>query len=111
MPSTFCTGRVLAAVRMARNSSFSRRFNSSHIFDLLAVGFLAQLLKDFVGGGGAEVGADERGFQIVERVAVDFLAERNDFFDAFGEVFPRARDRLFHAVEEAGFLLLVEAAK
>ena len=29
---------------------------------------------------------------------VDFLAEGDDFFDALGEVFAGARDRLLHAV-------------
>ena len=85
--------------------------SSCDVFDLLAVGFFAQLAEDFLRGGVAEIGADERGFEIVERVAVDLLAEGDDFFDALGEVFAGARDRLLHAVKEAGFLFFREAAE
>ena len=54
---------------------FQQALQLIHIFDLLAVGFLAQLLKNFVGGGGAQIGANEGRFQIIQSIAVDFLAE------------------------------------
>ena len=50
------------------------------------------------------------GLEIVERVGVDFLAEGDDFVDALREVFAGARDRLLHAVHEAG-LLFFQAAE
>src|SRR5208337_1250399 len=73
--------------------------------------FLAQLFQNFVGGSGAEVGANQRGFQIVQRGAVDFLANRDDISDALGQVLARARDRLFHALNKARLLLFVQTAK
>ena len=77
---------------------------------MFAVRFIAKLAENFLRGGGAEVGADERGLEIIERVAIDFLAEGDDFFNALGEIFARARDRLLHALEKAG-LLFFGAAK
>src|SRR5208337_1533130 len=41
-------------------------------------------------------------FQIIEGFAVDLLAERHHFFNALAEALARARDRLFHALEETG---------
>ena len=73
---------------------FQKALEFLDVFDLLVVGLLAQFAEDFLRGRVAEVGSDERGFEIIERVAVDLLAEGDDFFDALGEVFARARDRL-----------------
>src|SRR4029077_691956 len=81
------------------------------VLDLLAVGFVAKLFQDLVSSFGAQVGANERGFQVIEGGAVNLLAERNCFFDALAEILASARDRLFHALEETGFLLFVKAAK
>ena len=53
----------------------------------------------------------QRGFEIVEGVAVDLLAEGDDVFNALGEVLAGARDRLLHAVKKAGFLFFLEAAE
>ena len=98
MPSTLLTGREFAEVRIASSSSFKQALEFADIFNLLAVGLLAQLSEDFLRGGRSEIRADERGFEIVESVAVDFLAEGDDFVDALREIFASARDRLLHAV-------------
>ena len=80
-----------------------------NVADLLAVSFVAQLFEHFMCGRGAEISADQRGFQIVERRAVNFFADGNHIFNAFGEIFAGAGDCLFHALQKAG--LLFEAAK
>ncbi len=111
MPSTFLTGLVLAASRIASKLVFQQAFQFVSIPDLLAIGLFAKFVEHFTGGCVAEVGADESGFEIVERRTINFFAEGNNFFDALAEIFAGPRDRLFHAVEEARFLLFVQAAK
>ncbi len=78
---------------------FQQPLEFFHVLDLLAVGFVAELFQDLVGSGRAQVGADQRGFKIVERGPVNFFADGDYVFDAFGEVFAGARDRLLHAVK------------
>ncbi len=90
---------------------FQQPFQFIHILDLLAIGFVAQLLQNLMGGGGAEVGANQRGFQIVQRGAVDLLADGDDIFDALGQVLARARDGLLHALNKTWFLFFVQTAK
>ena len=69
---------------------------------------LAALLLLVPASGAA---AKKRGFKIIQRVPVYLLAERHYLFDPLGQVFPGAGHRFLHAIKEAGFLLLVEAAK
>ena len=56
-------------------------------------------------GRAAEVGGNEGCFQLIERIAVYLLVERDDVFDALAQVLARARDRLLHPVEEARLFL------
>ena len=93
------------------NFFLEQPFEFVHVPDLLAVGFFAELLQYFVSRGRAQVSPQERGFKIVQRGPVDFLAERDDVFDALAQVFPGASHRFLHAIKETGFLLFVEAAK
>ena len=111
VPSTFVSGRAVVEVRIASSSSFEQALQFVYVFDLLAIGLVAELLENFVSGGGAEVGADQRGFQVVEGGAVDFFADGDDVLDAFSEVLARARDRLLHAIEKTGLLDFVQAAE
>jgi hypothetical protein len=55
-----------------------------HVFNLLAIGFLAKLGQYFVRGGRSQVGAYQSAFKIVERGPVDFFAQRNHVVDALG---------------------------
>src|SRR5271169_852720 len=64
-----------------------------------------------MGGSGAEVGANQRGFQIVQGGAVDLFADGDDIFDALSEVLAGARDGLFHALDKTWFLFFVQTAK
>src|SRR5206468_7857653 len=57
------------------------------------------------------VGADERGFQVVQRGAVDFFADRDYVLDALGQVLAGTRDRFLHAIEKTGLLFFVQAAE
>ena len=82
-----------------------------HVFDLLAVSLVAQFPKNFLRSRATQIGANERGLEIVECVAVDLLADRNDFLDALREILTRARHRLLHAVKEASFLFFLETAE
>jgi len=53
----------------------------------------------------AEVGSDQRRFQLVERIAIDLFIERDNVVDTLAQVLARARDCLFHAVEKAWLFL------
>ena len=66
---------------------------------------LAEVGDDFGGGGGADVGGEEREFEVVEGSVVDFAGEGDDGGDRLGKRFAGAGDRLLHAVEEAGLAL------
>ena len=90
---------------------FQQAFELVNILNLFAVSFIAQFVENLAGGGGAEVSGNECSFEIIERSTVNFLVEGNDFFDALTQVFPGARHRLFHALEKAGLLFFVQAAK
>ena len=107
----FADGARIRCVQNRQQFFFQQALEFLHVFDLLAVGLVAQFAENFLRGGIAQVGADERGFEIVERVAVDFFAEGDDFLDALGEVLASARDRLLHAVEEAGLSFLLRGCR
>src|SRR5256885_8677918 len=85
-------GGAASTARM-RSDRKSTRLNSSH----LVISYAVFCLKKKI--------------EIIERSTVDFLAKRNDFLDALAQVFPSARHRLFHALEKAGLLFFVQAAK
>ena len=111
VPSTLVTGRDGGRRQNRQQFLFQQALEFIHILDLLAIGFVAQLLQHLMGGSGAEVGANQRGFQIVQRGAVDLLADGDDIFDALGQVLARARDGLLHALNETWFLFFVQTAK
>ena len=75
-----------------------------NVLNLLAISLLAQVLENFLRRGGAQVGADESGFQVVQGRAINFLAEGNGFLNALAEVLAGSRDRFLHALQEAGLL-------
>ena len=104
-------GTRVGGIQDGQQFVFQQALEFVGVFDLLAVGFFSEFVEDFTRGGVAEVGADEGGFEVIQRGAVNFFAERNNFFDALAEIFAGACHRLFHAIEEAGLLLFVEAAK
>src|SRR5882762_5224199 len=64
-----------------------------------------------MGGSCAEVGANQRGFQIVQCGTVDLLADGDNFFDALCQVLAGARDSFLHALDETWFLFFVQTAK
>src|SRR4029077_1392475 len=82
-----------------------------HIPDLFAIGLLAELLQHLMSRGRAQVSPEERGFKIVQRSPIDFLAERSYRFDTLTQIFSRAGYCFLHAIQEAGFLFFVETAK
>jgi len=88
----------VGCVQNAEQFFFQKPLEFFDIFDLLAIRLFAQFSEHFLGSGGSQIGADQRGFQVVEGVAVDLFGEGNRFFDALGKVFTSARDRLLHAV-------------
>ena len=102
-----CIGRI----EDGQQFFFQQALEFLHVLDLLAVGFLAKLPQNLLGGCGPQIGADQDGLKIIERVAVDFLAEGDHFLDALREVLAGARDRLLHAVQEIGFLFFFQAAE
>src|SRR3954462_9943736 len=76
-------------------------------------GALPECFEDLVRCGGAEIGGNEGGLQIVQSVGVDLFVKGYDLVDALTEVLARARDRLLHAIEKAWLFIffLVEAAE
>ncbi len=90
---------------------FKQAFEFIHVLDLPAVRLVAEFFKNFMGGSGAEVGANQGGFEIVEGGAVDLLADGDDVLDALGQVLAGARDRLLHALNKTRFPLFVQTAK
>ncbi len=97
-------GPGIRGIQNGQQFFFKEPFQFLYILDLFTVGFVAELAQDFLGGRGSQVGADQRGLEIVKCVPVDFLAKRDDFFNTLGEVLPRASDGLLHALEETSFL-------
>ena len=79
--------------------------------DGFALSLFAQRGDNFAGRGHADVGRDERKFQLFERRFIDFAGECEDRVDVVGKRLAGARDRIFHAVEYALALGLVQAAK
>ena len=75
-----------------------------HVRHLLAIDLLAQRIQHRRRRRRTQVGCDQRGLQIVERLAIDLLAERHHVFNALAEALARARYRLFHALQETGLL-------
>src|SRR6185437_12494579 len=73
--------------------------------DAGAEGALAQVFDDDGGGGCAEIGAEQNGFEPDEGGFVDLAGEGDDRADGLGERLASASDRLLHAVEEAALLL------
>ena len=72
--------------------------------DAGAEGALAQVFHDDRGGGGAEIGGEEKRLEVEESGFVDFAGEGDDGADGLGEGLAGAGDRLLHSVEEAEFL-------
>ena len=63
---------------------------------MLAVHTLADAVQDFLGGPHADIGADERVFELVQQVGVDFLPALQDVFEPGNQ----AGARLLHAAFE-----------
>ena len=56
-----------------------------------------------MGRNRAEVGANERGFEIVESGSIDLFADGNNVFDAFGQVLARRETASFMRSIKLGF--------
>src|SRR5207302_5411611 len=108
-------GRTLGGGEDGEQLLLQQALEFGDVGNLAAVGLFAKFFQDFVGGGGAEIGGDEGGFQIVERGAVNLFAEGDDVVNALAQALAGAGDGALHAVEEAGFLFfllfLVEGAE
>ena len=61
--------------------------------------------------GRRDTGSKDRQRLARQRGAVDLFADRDDIFDALGEVLARARDSLLHALNKTWFLFFVQTAK
>ena len=75
------------------------------IADQFAVDALADAVENFVGGGDADIGADERVFELFEQIGVDFLAAGDDVFDARDEAGAGFLDAAFEFFEKRRLLL------
>jgi hypothetical protein len=68
VPSTFFGGLGIGRVQNRQQLFFQQALEFLHVFDLFAVGPVAEFAQNFLRGRGAEVGADQRGLEIVEGV-------------------------------------------
>ena len=64
-------------------------------FELLPHGF-----QNLMRGAGAQVGGEQRIFELCEQLGIDFLFARDQIFDLGGDLRPRLRDRLLQPVEQ-----------
>ena len=71
---------------------------------LVALHALADALQDFVGGAHADVGGDQREFQLVEQVGIDFLLALQRVFERGDQAGARLLDAALELLEEGGFL-------
>src|SRR5207237_811259 len=106
---------LVGGAQDAEQLVFQHALQFVYVADLFAVDLLAQSGEHLLGGGVAEVGGEQCGFQVVEGLAVDLFAEADDVVNALAQVLTRARDRVAHAVEQPLLLLfrgrLFEAAE
>ena len=84
----------------------SKRAEFFAAFDGLVPGAFAEGIEDFGGGLHADVAGDERGFKLFQIALVHRAGHGDDVFDFGVEGLAGARDRLLHAVEEAGLLFV-----
>ena len=67
------------------------------------VDLLAQGGEDFFGGAHADVGAEQCGFELLQKLGVDGAIAGEDLLDSRGELRLRFADGIFQALEERGF--------
>ena len=79
--STYASGRSFACRTSSRYSRIRPR-SSPRIAHQLAIHALADAVQNFVRGGDADIGADQRVFEFFEQIGVDLLAAGDDVFDA-----------------------------
>ncbi len=96
---------LLGGIEDGQQLFFQHALQLIDVLHLLAVHFFAQRFQHGRSGRGAKIGREQRGFQIVERIPINLLAESNNIFNSFAEALARARDRLFHALQKTGFFL------
>ena len=65
----------IGSIQNGEQLLFQQAFEFVCVLDLLAVGFVPKFVQHFAGGGVAQIGADERGFQVVQGRAVNLFAE------------------------------------
>ncbi len=70
---------------------------------LVLVDLLAQRGQDFFSGAHAEVGAEQRGFELTEQFGIYGAVARKDLFDARGKFRAGLADGVLQAFEECGF--------
>ena len=71
---------------------------------MFAVGALADAFENFGHRIHADVGGDERIFQLVEQISVDFFAAGDGVFQAIHQAGTRLLDAGLQAIEQVGFL-------
>ena len=99
--------RIAAAWRPARENFqdliFQFAFQRAGFFQFVFVHLLAQRGEDFFGGAHAEVGAEQRGFQLLQQFGIDGAIAGEQLFDARGKLRASFADGIFQPLEERGF--------
>ena len=71
---------------------------------LVALHALADALQDFVGGADADVGGDERVFQLIEQIGIDFFLALQGVFERGDQAGARLLHAALELLKEGGFL-------
>src|SRR5580658_9032036 len=82
---------------------FQFAFQGTGFFEFVFVHLLAQGGEDFFGGAHAEVGAEQRGFQLLQQLGVNGTVAGEQLFDAGGKFRTSFADGIFQPFEERGF--------
>ncbi len=71
--------------------------------EFVLVHLLAEGGEDFFGGAHAEVGAEQRGFELLQQLGVNGAIAGEELFDARGKFRASFADGIFQPFEECGF--------
>ena len=82
---------------------FQFAFQRAGFFEFVFVYLLAEGGEDFFGGAHAEVGAEQRGFELLQKFGIDGAVAGEQLFDARGKFRARFADGVFQPLEERGF--------
>ena len=101
---TTASGPVLQPLENLQDFLLHNAANLPRVFELSAARLLAQPGKNFTGSFDAQVGHNQRGFQVVEQGGIDALLAFRDFIEPVDKLRFSGGDSLLEPVKEACLL-------